>query len=118
MQYHRFDPYMGQLMSINCAWMERLSADDWTLDPAVFDFTLTWRPPDYVKGSLAESWEFPDPSTFVLHIRKGVRWQDIPPASGREFIADDVVYHFNRMYGLGGDSLVAPIMQVLQLIKT
>jgi peptide/nickel transport system substrate-binding protein len=97
-----FDPYMGQLMSINCAWMERLSADDWTLDPAVFDFTLTWRPPDYVKGSLAESWEFPDPSTFVLHIRKGVRWQDIPPASGREFIADDVVYHFNRMYGLGG----------------
>ena len=97
-----FDPYMGQLMSINCAWMERLTADNWALDPAIFDFTLTWRPPEYVSGSVAESWEFSDPSTYVLHIRQGVHWQNIPPANGRGFTADDVVYHFDRMYGLGG----------------
>ena len=55
-----------------------------------------------MKGYLAESWEFTDPSTYVAHLRKGIHWQDIPPANGREFIADDVVFHFNRMYGLGG----------------
>jgi len=25
-----------------------------------------------------------------------------PPANGREFVADDVVFHFNRLFGLGG----------------
>jgi peptide/nickel transport system substrate-binding protein len=34
-------------------------------------------------------------------VRKGIRWQDIPPANGREFVADDIVFHFHRMYGLG-----------------
>ena len=82
--------------------MEKLHADDWTLDPAVFDYKTCWRPSQYLKGQLAESWEFTDPDTCVAHLRKGIHWQDIPPANGREFIADDVVFHFNRLCGLGG----------------
>jgi len=39
----------------------------------------------------------------VVHLRKGVHWQDIPPANGREFTADDVVFHFKRLYGPSGD---------------
>ena len=35
-------------------------------------------------------------------MRKGIHWQNITPADGREFIADDVVFHYNRMYALGG----------------
>jgi ABC-type transport system substrate-binding protein len=82
--------------------MERLFTDDWTLDPNVFSYKLTWRPDQYLKGLLAESWEFPNSSTIVFHLRRGIHWQDIPPASGREFIADDIVFHFNREYGMGG----------------
>jgi peptide/nickel transport system substrate-binding protein len=37
----------------------------------------------------------------VVHLRKGVHWQDIPPVNGREFTADDVAYHYHRLYGLG-----------------
>ena len=59
------------------------------------------RPNEYVKGHLAESYEFKDPKTFVVHLRKGIRWQDIPPANGRELVAEDIAFHFNRMYGLG-----------------
>jgi peptide/nickel transport system substrate-binding protein len=98
-----FDPFSnGALTTIQTAWMEKLHADDWTLDPAVFDYKTCWRPSQYLKGQLAESWEFTDPSTCVVHLRKGIHWQDIPPANGREFIADDVIFHFNRLCGLGG----------------
>jgi peptide/nickel transport system substrate-binding protein len=98
-----FDPYFNEsLTTIQTAWMEKLHADDWTLDPAVFDYKTCWRPSPHLKGQLAESWEFIDPGTCVVHLRKGIHWQDITPANGREFIADDVAFHFNRLYGLGG----------------
>ena len=97
-----FDPYNAPLGNIHSAWMETLATDDWTLDPVVFDYKAHWRPSQYVKGYLAESWDFTDPSTYVTHLRKGVRWQNIAPANGREFNSDDVVFHFNRMFGLGG----------------
>jgi len=61
------------------AWMERLVADDWTVNPEEFDFKSLWRPTEYLKGQLAENWEFMDPSTYVAHLRKGIHWQDIPP---------------------------------------
>jgi len=60
-----------------------------------------------MKGQLAESWEFPEPGTHVVHMKKGIHWQNIPPANGREFIADDVVFHYNRLCGLG-DSFTKP----------
>ena len=82
--------------------MERLVADDWTVDPAEWDFSFPWHPSKYMKGQLAESWEFPDPSTHVIHLRKGVKWQNIPPANGREFVADDVVFHYKRLFGMDG----------------
>jgi peptide/nickel transport system substrate-binding protein len=97
-----FDPIYGEaLASIESSWMERLTADDWTLDPAIFDYTLGFRPNDYVKGHLAESWEFPDPSTYLIHLRKGIKWQDLPPVNGREFVAADVIAHYVRLYGAG-----------------
>jgi len=96
-----FDPFIrGQLGNIYAAWMEPLSTDDWTLDPAIFEYKAHWRPIQYIKGFLAESWEFTDPGTLVVHLRKGIHWQDIPPANGREFVADDVVFHYNRLYHL------------------
>jgi peptide/nickel transport system substrate-binding protein len=98
-----FDPYFAEsLTSIYGGWMERLISDDWTVDPAEWEYKMAWHPAKYMKGQLAESWEFPNPGTHVVHLRKGIRWQNIPPANGREFVADDVVFHYNRLCGLGG----------------
>jgi peptide/nickel transport system substrate-binding protein len=67
----------------------------------VYRYNTHFRPSQYVKGQLAESWEFGDGNTFVVHLRKGVRWQNLPPANGREFTAEDVAHHYHRLYGLG-----------------
>jgi peptide/nickel transport system substrate-binding protein len=96
-----FDPYFNEhLTQLYTGWLERLQAEDWTLDPAVFDYRIV-SPPQFLRGLLAESWEFTSPGTLVFHLRKGVRWQNIPPVNGREFTADDVAYHFHRLFGLG-----------------
>ena len=97
-----YDSYPGAGMSINAAFMEKIHCDDWTLDPAVFDYRIGFRPNNFVKGNVAATWEITDPGTYVIHLRPGIHWQDIYPANGREFIADDVVFHYDRMYGLGG----------------
>ena len=95
-----FDPYFGvEPVHIVTAWMERLVADDWTLDPAIFDYKPLWHPSQYVKGQLAKNWEFTAPNTFVTHLRKGITWQDILPANRREIVANNAVFHFNRLFG-------------------
>jgi peptide/nickel transport system substrate-binding protein len=49
-------------------------------------------------GELAESWETPDPTTIIYHLVKGVKFQNRPPANGREFTAEDVVWNINKQF--------------------
>ena len=98
-----WDPYNGANFSAVIGnYMEQPTATDWLTDPKVFDYTIGWLPPDFAKGFLATTWEFTDPTTYVLHMRQGVHYQNISPANGREMTADDVVYSYHRLYG-GGD---------------
>lgn len=49
---------------------------------------------------LAESWENPDDTTWIFHLRKGVLFHDgnavFPKGTKREMTADDVVYSIER----------------------
>ena len=104
-----FDPfYEASLPQIFWAWMESLAKDDWILDPSVFDYKLLFQHNKFRKGYLARNWEFPDRNTFIVHLRKGIHWQDVSPANGREFTADDVAYHFHRLWGLNSDMAPSP----------
>ena len=47
-------------------------------------------------GDLAEKWENPDPTTYIFYLRKGVKFHNIAPVNGREFVADDVVFSHTR----------------------
>ncbi len=77
---------------------QRLDTGNWAVDRKVYDFAMSVGalPPEHQGGCLAESWEMPDPLTIIIHVRKGVKWQDKPPVNGREFTADDVVWNFER----------------------
>ena len=97
------DPFSGgyavwHVGSLN----EKLARADWGIDRDVWDFSIyfPWRGPA-LTGWLAESWEQPDDTTIIFHIRQGVHWHDKPPMNGRELTADDVVYSIQRMLVLG-----------------
>jgi len=82
-------------------YYETLFNKNWTSDRKVFDFTTSVVPDDYISGLLADSWELPDAQTIIVHLRQGVYWQNKPPVNGREFVADDVVQHYDRLLGTG-----------------
>ena len=57
-----------------------------------------WQPTDAVRGELAESWSWTSPLVLEVKLRKGIKFpakQGVMPE--REFVADDVVFSFNRM---------------------
>jgi peptide/nickel transport system substrate-binding protein len=48
-----------------------------------------------LKGDLAESWQgSADQRQWTFKIRRGVKWQNVPPLKGRELTAADVKYCF------------------------
>ena len=80
-----FDPYYtGHHFQVYSTWTEQLFADDWTTDPDVYGYKIGFHPSQFVKGFLAEGGEFQDATTYVVHLRKGIHWQNIAPANSRE----------------------------------
>ena len=53
------------------------------------------------RGALAESWYTPDPTTIIVHIRKGVHWHKKAPMNGRALTASDVEFNYHRLLGIG-----------------
>jgi peptide/nickel transport system substrate-binding protein len=49
-----------------------------------------------VEPDLAERWETPDDTTYIFHLRQGVKWHNKPPVNGRELVAEDVKFTFDR----------------------
>jgi peptide/nickel transport system substrate-binding protein len=81
--------------------MDSLFGTDWTVNPSVQNYEMSYWDESYVTGDLLQDWEFSSPGTFVMHVRQGVYWQNLPPVNGREFNANDIVFHLDRMAGLG-----------------
>jgi peptide/nickel transport system substrate-binding protein len=51
---------------------------------------------------LAESWEVNDDATvFTWHLRKGVKWANVPPVNGREVTSEDVKFSLEYVTGTG-----------------
>jgi len=49
-----------------------------------------------VEPDLAERWEEPDDTTYIFHLRQGVKWHNKPPLNGRELVAEDVKFTYDR----------------------
>jgi peptide/nickel transport system substrate-binding protein len=58
-----------------------------------------------VEPDLAERWEELDDTTYVFHLRKGVRWHNKPPINGRELVAEDVKFTYDRFLTEKGNPL-------------
>ena len=63
-----------------------------------------------IEGDLAEAWETPDDESYVLLLRRGVRWWPRHPTEGRAFTAEDVRANIGRQIaGLDGDGNPDPL---------
>ena len=80
---------------------EQLGIVNWAVDRDEYAFSSQYVPLEVAAGQLAESWETPDNTTIVFHIRQGVHWHDKAPMNGRELTAEDVEYNYHRLLGLG-----------------
>jgi peptide/nickel transport system substrate-binding protein len=58
-----------------------------------------------VEPHLAERWEVLDDTTYVFYLRKGVKWHNRPPVNGRELVAEDVKFTFDRFLSETGNAL-------------
>jgi peptide/nickel transport system substrate-binding protein len=67
--------------------------------PAIAPGTYT------VEPHLAERWETPDDLTYIFHLRRGVTWHNKPPLNGRELVAADVKFTFDRFLSEKGNVL-------------
>jgi len=58
-----------------------------------------------LKGDLAESWtSSPDARVWTFKLRQGVKWHNVAPLNGREFVAADVKYCFEAYAKEGAQS--------------
>ncbi|MGE0421545.1 MAG: ABC transporter substrate-binding protein [Reyranellaceae bacterium] len=60
-----------------------------------------WLSSEALRGELAESWEWKEnPPRVEIKLRKGIMFPEKPGVmKAREFVADDVVFSFNRLNG-------------------
>ncbi|HTE83164.1 MAG TPA: ABC transporter substrate-binding protein, partial [Dehalococcoidia bacterium] len=50
-----------------------------------------------IEAEIAQKWEQPSQTEYLLHLNPAVKWQNRPPANGRPVTADDVVFSFERL---------------------
>ncbi|GAA5050352.1 peptide/nickel transport system substrate-binding protein [Thermocatellispora tengchongensis] len=67
-------------------------ATSWQLMSLVYETLVTVGPDFSIQPMLAERWETPDPTTYVFHLREGVKF-----SNGRAMTADDVVGSLKRL---------------------
>jgi peptide/nickel transport system substrate-binding protein len=68
-----------------------------------------------VEPDLAERWESPDDTTYIFHLRQGVKWHNKPPLNGRELVAEDVKFTYDRFLtetGNGNRYMLDPVERV------
>jgi peptide/nickel transport system substrate-binding protein len=57
-----------------------------------------------IEPDLAERWEELDDMTYVFHLRQGVKWHNKPPLNGRELVAEDVKFTYDRFLSEPGNT--------------
>ncbi|MDR7521547.1 MAG: ABC transporter substrate-binding protein [Armatimonadota bacterium] len=68
------------------------AAHSWMISEHIYSNLLRRSPTMKIVPDLAESYEIVNPTTYTFKLRRGVTWHH-----GREVVADDVKYSFERM---------------------
>ena len=108
------DPFVSAPFSVG-SWLvvQPLTMTDWLKGhrgTGELDFRhMSMATHEGLTGALVESWEQTDLYTATLNVRQGVRWQDIPPANGRELTADDIIYSIKQTEAYPRNIMYVPL---------
>lgn len=71
-----------------------------------------------LQPALAERWVIsPDGKTYTFSLRRGVRFQDVAPISGRELTSDDVVFSFERILAVTAENIRRDLFAVITSVE-
>jgi peptide/nickel transport system substrate-binding protein len=97
-----WDPYTSTNGQAGYApYLAQLWYGNYATDPSIWDFEIGWLPDQYATGWMMTGYEMPTTYTVICHLRTNVYWQNLAPVNGRQFVANDVVAHYDRLFGLG-----------------
>jgi ABC-type transport system substrate-binding protein len=106
-----FDPTAGYRPELALVW------------DTLTEWEATWYFPEIqttpvIRNTLAESWEMVDPSTWIFHLRHGVKFHNRPPVNGREMTAEDVKYSYELLKDKAQYANRAALVKEIQVIDT
>ncbi len=82
--------------------LDRIGISNWAIGrEKVANYAAPFVPFEALTGNLAKSWSQPDDTTIVFKIREGIHFHDKAPVNGRELVADDLAYNYQRLLGIG-----------------
>ena len=71
-----------------------------------------------LEPALAEKWDIsPDGKTYTFALRKGVKFHDIAPISGREMTSDDVAFSVERMLAKDPENIKRDLFAVIDKVE-
>ena len=94
-----FEPAMLTTYGYGSVWMESLWTIDLSSDNSYDGSYVTY---DQLKGQIAESWDWDEENgTLTVTIRDDIYFQDKEPINGRQLVAEDVKYTYDRVLATG-----------------
>ena len=94
-----YDPAMLTTYGYGSFWMEPLWTIDLSSDNPYSGSYVTY---DQLMGQIADSWEWDeDAGTLTVNIRDDVFFHDKEPVNGRQLVAEDVKYTYDRVLATG-----------------
>ena len=66
-----------------------------------------------IEGDLADSWDRQGDTVYVFKLRKGIQWHARAPVNGRELVAQDVKYTYDRFLSQPGN----PNRALLEMVE-
>jgi peptide/nickel transport system substrate-binding protein len=86
-------------------------ATTYTFQANIYEGLLRYSLKGTLEPGLAVRWEMPNPTTYVLHLRKGVKFH-----SGNPFTADDVKWNIERIMAPATNATRAKEFEVVEAV--
>ncbi len=97
--YNDYDPSVADMRNY-CLWFEPLFGIDWSREDTGEVFTSEYLTMEWMTGQIAESYTFEN-SDLTVKLREDVFFQDKEPYNGRQCVAGDVKWTYDRLLGTG-----------------